>query len=305
MSFFADIKDDLSQEAVEVKKGEKRPVKSHTSMEDAAKEMSSQLLDEIFQNMEETDVPDVVLPEDIPAEMGDAQTEYNQVNESIESEIKETTETIPENAGDAVVKSKTQNNSPAEEQFAEDASDTLDKNKAVSSPTRVRSTRKRKTLPKMSDLAARTASEENAIITAGMTIRGNIISEGSLNIVGMVKGNIDVWGKLVISGKADGDIQANEIYVEGAKITGELVSPGAVKIGSNSVILGNILAKSAVIAGAVKGDIDVQGPVVLDSTAIVVGNIKSKSVQINNGAVIEGVCSQCYADINLTDIFSK
>ena len=69
------------------------------------------------------------------------------------------------------------------------------------------------------------------------------------------------------------------------------------------VVIGNIIATSAVVAGAVKGDIDVQGPVILDTTAIVMGNIKSKSVQINNGAVIEGMCSQCYADVNPTSFF--
>ena len=60
----------------------------------------------------------------------------------------------------------------------------------------------------------------------------------------------------------------------------------------------------AVIAGAVKGDIDVHGPVILDTSAIVMGNIKSKSVQINNGAVIEGMCSQCYAEVSPTSFFS-
>jgi len=69
------------------------------------------------------------------------------------------------------------------------------------------------------------------------------------------------------------------------------------------VVVGNISATSAVIAGAVKGDIDVCGPVILDTTAIVMGNIKSKSVQINNGAVIEGMCSQCYADVSPTSFF--
>lgn len=59
------------------------------------------------------------------------------------------------------------------------------------------------------------------------------------------------------------------------------------------------------IAGAVKGDIDVHGPVILDTTAIVMGNIKSKSVQINNGAVIEGLCSQCYADISPSTFFEE
>ena len=87
------------------------------------------------------------------------------------------------------------------------------------------------------------------------------------------------------------------------KITGEITSEGSVKIGQSSVVIGNITANSAVIAGAVKGDIDVRGPVILDTSAIVMGNIKSKSVQINNGAVIEGLCSQCYADVNPTAFF--
>ncbi len=75
------------------------------------------------------------------------------------------------------------------------------------------------------------------------------------------------------------------------------------KIGASTVVIGNISATSAAIAGAVKGDIDVKGPVILDSSAIVMGNIKSKSVQINNGAVIEGMCSQCYADVSPTSFF--
>ena len=80
---------------------------------------------------------------------------------------------------------------------------------------------------------------------------------------------------------------------------------GAVKIGANSVVIGNIESKSAAIAGAVKGNIDVRGPVILDSSAVVVGNIKFKSIQINNGAVIEGTCQQCYADVNPTSFFDE
>ena len=79
----------------------------------------------------------------------------------------------------------------------------------------------------------------------------------------------------------------------------------AIKVGQSTVIIGNLYANSAVIAGAIKGDIDVKGPVVLDSSAIVMGDIKSKSVQINNGAVIEGMCSQCYAEVNPTSFFEE
>ena len=84
---------------------------------------------------------------------------------------------------------------------------------------------------------------------------------------------------------------------------GQLRRSRSVKVGQSTVIIGNIFASSAVVAGAVKGDIDVKGPVILDSSAIVMGDIKSKSVQINNGAVVEGMCSQCYADVNPSAFF--
>ena len=153
------------------------------------------------------------------------------------------------------------------------------------------------------DMHQREAVDETAIITQGMIITGDIISEGSVDIIGTVNGNIDILGKLNITGSIQGNSKASEIYADNAKITGEVVSGGSVKIGQSSVIIGNITAASAVIAGAVKGDIDVKGPVILDTSAIVMGNIKSKSVQINNGAVIEGMCSQCYADVNPTSFF--
>lgn len=151
----------------------------------------------------------------------------------------------------------------------------------------------------------RSVSDETALITAGMVVTGDIASEGSMELVGTVNGNISILGKLNITGTVNGNSKAAEIFADNAKITGEVVSEGAVKIGQSSVIIGNITAKSAVIAGAVKGDIDVHGPVVLDTSAIVMGNIKSKAVQINNGAVIEGMCSQCYAEVNPTSFFDE
>lgn len=154
------------------------------------------------------------------------------------------------------------------------------------------------------DMASiREAVDETSVITGGMMITGDIVSEGSIDIIGTVNGNIDALGKLNISGHINGNSKAAEIYAESAKINGEVISEGAIKVGASAVIIGNISATSAAIAGAVKGDIDVRGPVILDASAIVMGNIKSKSVQINNGAVIEGMCSQCYADVSPTSFF--
>ena len=147
--------------------------------------------------------------------------------------------------------------------------------------------------------------DETSILTESMIINGNMATEGSLEVRGSIVGNVEALGKLNITGVIQGNSQAAEIYAEGAKITGDLKSEGSIKVGQSTVIIGNIFAASAVLAGAIKGDIDVRGPVILDTSAIVMGDIKSKSVQINNGAVIEGMCSQCYAEVNPTSFFEE
>ena len=147
--------------------------------------------------------------------------------------------------------------------------------------------------------------DETAVITKGLSVTGDLDSKGSIDIFGSVEGNVACRGKLTVSGVIVGDSKANEVFANNAQIDGNIETKGSVKIGQGSVIVGNVSATSAVIAGAVKGDIDVHGPVIIDASAIIVGDIKSKSVQINNGATIDGRCSQCYADVNTVSIFEK
>ena len=148
-------------------------------------------------------------------------------------------------------------------------------------------------------------SDEVSVITEGTVIRGDISSNGSLDIRGAIQGNVECNGKLVVTGTVNGNSNSSEFFADAAKIEGEVVSTGTVKIGLGSVIIGNVTSSSAVIAGAIKGDIDVQGPVVVDTSAVVMGNIKSRSVQINNGAVIEGFCSQAYSDVDVNELFES
>lgn len=148
-------------------------------------------------------------------------------------------------------------------------------------------------------------SDEVSVITAGTKIRGNMETTGSFEIEGTIEGDIKCNGKLTVIGTVVGNSASSEFFADSAHIEGEVVSSGTVKVGLGSVIIGNITATSAVVAGAVKGDIDVQGPVVVDTSAVIMGNIKSRSVQINNGAVIEGFCSQCYSDVDVESLFSK
>ncbi len=209
------------------------------------------------------------------------------------------TELVPEEMEDETVIDEKQ----AEDDLAEIEAMLKEKEEAKKEEVKREDKKERKL--DMNAIFNQPLSDEVSSITAGMVINGDVTSQGSLELVGAIHGNINIAGKMSITGVIEGNSQAAEIYADSAKITGEVRSLGMVKVGQETVIIGNIYATSAVIAGAVKGDIDVHGPVVLDTTAIVMGNIKSKSVQINNGAVIEGMCSQCYADVNPTSFFEE
>ena len=274
MGFFSDLKEDLSQAVNELMPEEnldqatagelkEQPVENTDAKDNAA-------LEEMLKNLDTIEIPQEQKTEEQPAE-------------KVAEEMPQAEETEEIAAPELDLDSVLQNDMTVEKVLEQE------------------NTEKNKGAEKKMDV--KIASDENAVITAGMVITGDVSSEGSMDLVGTINGNIDILGKLNITGYINGNSKAAEIFAEGAKINGEIVSEGSVKIGASTVVIGNISATSAAIAGAVKGDIDVKGPVILDSSAIVMGNIKSKSVQINNGAVIEGMCSQCYADVSPTSFF--
>ena len=154
----------------------------------------------------------------------------------------------------------------------------------------------------MSDVTKEAMNQEESdvtVIAAGAVVNGDLESTGSIAVYGTVNGSINCQKKLIAGGSVDGDIHAAEIFINKANVEGNL------KIGSGSVIVGDVYGQTAVIAGAVKGEIDIKGTVIIDNTAVIRGNIKSRSVQINNGAVIEGYCTQCYRDVDVNTIFDE
>ena len=274
MGFFSDLKEDLSQAVNELmpeknldqaaaEELKEQPVENTDAKDNAA-------LEEMLKNLDSIEIPQEPKTEEQPAE-------------KVAEEMPQAEETEEIAAPEPDLDSVLQNDMTVEKILEQE---NTEKNKGVEKRTDVK-----------------TASDENAVITAGMVINGDVSSEGAMDVVGTINGNVDILGKLDITGCINGDSRAAEIIAEGAKINGEIVSEGSVKIGASTVVIGNITATSAVVAGAVKGDIDVKGPVILDSSAIVMGNIKSKSVQINNGAIVEGMCAQCYADVSPTSFF--
>ena len=273
MGFFSDLKEDLSQAVNELMPDEV----------ETTEETTVEATEEVEAVVEETDAKEVVAEEEISDEV---------LEESDDEFTNQLEEMLNQLDAENIVEEET----VVED---EDMTELLD---AIAAPEQAKETKGER---KMESTFSYTdeVEDETSVITKGMIITGDIVSKGSVDVLGQINGNIDILGKLNVTGAINGNSKASEVFADNAKIVGEVISDGSVKIGQSSVIIGNITATSAVVAGAVKGDIDVQGPVILDASAIVMGNIKSKSVQINNGAVIEGMCSQCYADVSPTSFF--
>ena len=273
MGFFSDLKEDLSQAVNELMPDEV----------ETTEETTVEATEEVEAVVEETDAKEVVAEEEISDEV---------LEESDDEFTNQLEEMLNQLDAENIVEEET----VVED---EDMTELLD---AIAAPEQAKETKGER---KMESTFSYTdeVEDETSVITKGMIITGDIVSKGSVDVLGQINGNIDILGKLNVTGAINGNSKAAEVFADNAKIVGEVISDGSVKIGQSSVIIGNITATSAVVAGAVKGDIDVQGPVILDASAIVMGNIKSKSVQINNGAVIEGMCSQCYADVSPTSFF--
>lgn len=147
------------------------------------------------------------------------------------------------------------------------------------------------------------ASSTATVISKGTVINGSIVSDGALEVLGTVNGDISCLGKLSISGVVKGKSSAAEVYLHTNRLDGGITSKGCVKIAAGTVVIGDITAASCVVAGAVKGNLDVNGPVVVDSTAVIKGNISSKGIQINSGAVIDGFCALPYASVDIDSFF--
>lgn len=166
---------------------------------------------------------------------------------------------------------------------------------------------------------------ESSSIDKGVSITGDIVclKEGDFQVAGAITGNMNVKGHVVIlpgaeitgnitaemtevRGEVTGDIHSSAgVLVSKTKVLGDICSSEFVEIEEGTVVIGDITAKSLMISGAIKGDIDVAGEVSLTSTAVVKGNIKSSSITMALGAVIDGVCSQCYGNENAFSLFGE
>lgn len=96
-------------------------------------------------------------------------------------------------------------------------------------------------------------------ISAGTTIKGNIITETDFRLDGKVEGDINCKGKIVI--------------------------------GSKGSVVGNIFSANAEILGEVEGSVKISGLLTLKATAVVKGDIFTQTLEIEPNARFNGACT--------------
>ena len=272
--------------------------------EQATKEVNEQLQKEIMSYLENGGLDNVVIEDEPQVEAFDAVIDDAMVEETLETLVEEKPEEVKEDDVDMDITEKEEIESIIEslgelapEEIGLATNEELLQEKTVEESLLDDDMELTPVTP------SKIASQEVSIITKGTSVDGSISASGALEIYGKVNGDVECLGKLTILGDVTGNAKANEIYINTSRFEGDVNSAGAVKIGVGTVVIGDVTGTGAVIAGAVKGEVDISGPVILDSTAVVKGNIKAKSVQINNGAVLQGFCSLAYSSVDIDDFF--
>lgn len=164
----------------------------------------------------------------------------------------------------------------------------------------------------------------DTVINQDTVVEGNLISKSDVVIYGSVKGNVKSQNGCVIlhanaktgsifaatgvniGGTVSGDVNSKNATLEasGRLLKGKLLCTDSIIISESAIVVGDIKAgKYVEISGAVKGNIESEDKVLLRSTAIIQGNISSASIVIEDGAAIDGTCTQAYAKVKPSDFF--
>lgn len=148
-------------------------------------------------------------------------------------------------------------------------------------------------------------SGQVAVIPKGTIIKGNIEMTGKLEMNGEIQGNIVSNDTIELCGDVKGNITVKELRARDSFLEGQIVCENDANIQENTIVLGDISAQNLQVEGAIQGNLDVKGSITLGDKAIVDSDIKAKTIQVSEGAAINGHCSLCYANIDMNTLFPE
>jgi cytoskeletal protein CcmA (bactofilin family) len=82
----------------------------------------------------------------------------------------------------------------------------------------------------------------------------------------------------------------HSIRIEGT-LKGKLETTETLTVGNTGHIEADIIAKSAIIGGTVRGNLSVEDRVELEANSSLIGDLRTRDLVINEGATFHGNCS--------------
>jgi len=158
-------------------------------------------------------------------------------------------------------------------------------------------TQKENSFIKMPEETVRPCSviEEDLVITGSVKSKGNIVMKGC------VRGDIICGGKLTVQGTVIGDVRAESIDMQNARVKGETRCGGRLEIDEDSTLLGNVIGGDSSIRGKIRGNVTARGSMDVAPTAIIVGDLSFEDLELHSGAVVSGrLFSEKAKDVELT-----
>lgn len=179
--------------------------------------------------------------------------------------------------------------------------------------------RQKKTLPSAEKNDSRTMLSAGTVIdSAGIRTDGDIIVHGTVNgkisaggdmqieADAVIAGPVYAAGRASVFGKVSGGIEAGSAQLAAKMIRGDITCKGDILVLENCAVLGTITTDGSVtVSGAVRGSICAKNKVHLNSGAAVQGNITALSIVIEEGAAIDGACTQLSVNEKLDSLFKE
>jgi cytoskeletal protein CcmA (bactofilin family) len=131
-------------------------------------------------------------------------------------------------------------------------------------------------------------SDEVGIIAHGTKIHGDIVTDGHLEINGVVEGSINARGNVRVNGDVYGDIACGNLIIKEGVLKINVQAREDIALGEKARIEGDIRCRKIGIEGTIVGNITAGEIVQVAPSAIINGNITAAGVAIGMGAKVNG-----------------
>ena len=132
-------------------------------------------------------------------------------------------------------------------------------------------------------------AHRTSIIAEGTEITGEVKFGSNAEIYGTLSGKVVSDSDIITNaGKINGDVEAKNLDMMNAKITGDVATQGDLRLSDSSVLTGDIAAARMDLRGQVKGNAAVRRELNVHSSAKLEGDVEAGSIAIGHGARVRG-----------------